>query len=210
MERRCLAYEPSLPQVLVRPHGAGFVAGHSSTLPVCFMNRRMPNGTSAWCGRTAGVIPPPTRLVNHHPSTLTEVLPYRLLETVSRSFLVFHPARCLCASLLLVLAAPAVAQTRDMGHPKFFGAWASCELLWEHPFGRQRKQQDEDSLCRRSRGSACLQSGRLRPNGGRVWANAGRSPAVQSRAHDRFTVGGSRDCGDGPGGDSYFVHGRRR
>ena len=25
------------------------------------MNRRMPNGTSAWCGRTAGVIPPPTR-----------------------------------------------------------------------------------------------------------------------------------------------------
>jgi len=27
------------------------------------MNRRMPNGTSAWCGRTAGVIPPPTRLI---------------------------------------------------------------------------------------------------------------------------------------------------
>jgi len=27
------------------------------------MNRRMPNGTSAWCGRTAGVIPPPTRSV---------------------------------------------------------------------------------------------------------------------------------------------------
>ena len=25
-------------------------------------HRRMPNGTSAWCGRTAGVIPPPTRL----------------------------------------------------------------------------------------------------------------------------------------------------
>jgi len=26
------------------------------------MNPRMPNGTSVWCGRTAGVIPPPTRL----------------------------------------------------------------------------------------------------------------------------------------------------
>ena len=35
--------------------------GYSSPLPVCFMNLRMPNGTSAWCGRTAGVIPPPTR-----------------------------------------------------------------------------------------------------------------------------------------------------
>jgi hypothetical protein len=27
------------------------------------MNRRMPNGTSVWCGRTAGVIPPPTRSI---------------------------------------------------------------------------------------------------------------------------------------------------
>src|SRR5215469_2294956 len=61
VERREHAYEPSLSQILVRPHGAGFVVGHPSTLPVGFMNRRMPNGTSVWCGRTAGVIPPPTR-----------------------------------------------------------------------------------------------------------------------------------------------------
>jgi hypothetical protein len=27
------------------------------------MNRRMPNGTSVWCGRTAGAIPPPTRSI---------------------------------------------------------------------------------------------------------------------------------------------------
>ena len=44
--------------------GLGFVDGYSSTLPVRFMNRRMPNGTSSWCGRTAGVIPPPTRFVS--------------------------------------------------------------------------------------------------------------------------------------------------
>src|SRR5580658_6868621 len=62
VERRCHAYEPCLPQEMVRPHGAGFVDGYPSTLPVCFMNRRMPNGTSVWWGRTAGVIPPPTRL----------------------------------------------------------------------------------------------------------------------------------------------------
>jgi RNA-directed DNA polymerase len=54
-------YEPCLPQVLFRRHRAGFIAGYSSMLPVRFMNRRMPNGTSAWYGRTAGVIPPPTR-----------------------------------------------------------------------------------------------------------------------------------------------------
>ena len=29
------------------------------------MNRRMPNGTSVWCGRTAGVIPPPTDFVGN-------------------------------------------------------------------------------------------------------------------------------------------------
>ena len=46
VEWRRLAHEPSLSQVLVRPHGAGFVVGYSATLPVCFMNRRMPNGTS--------------------------------------------------------------------------------------------------------------------------------------------------------------------
>ena len=39
-----------LSEVLVRPHGAGFVAGNSATLPVCFMNRRMPNGTSGGVG----------------------------------------------------------------------------------------------------------------------------------------------------------------
>src|ERR1700694_1647603 len=75
VERRCLAYEPSLSQELVRPHGAGFVAGCPTTLPVCFINRRMPNGTSAWCGRTAGVIPPPTRCAPGRAHSLGGVSP---------------------------------------------------------------------------------------------------------------------------------------
>src|SRR5579875_2399498 len=50
VERRCLAHEPCLSQVLVRPRGAGFVAGYSAALSVCFMNRPMPNGTSGGVG----------------------------------------------------------------------------------------------------------------------------------------------------------------
>jgi len=69
VERRCLAYKPSLSQILVWSQGAGFAGGHSPALPVCFMNRRMPNGTSVWCGKTAGVIPPPTRLGLNGPWT---------------------------------------------------------------------------------------------------------------------------------------------
>ena len=50
VEQRRLAHECRLPKVLVRPYGAGFVAGNSATLLVCFMNRRMPNGTSGGVG----------------------------------------------------------------------------------------------------------------------------------------------------------------
>ena len=50
VEQRRLAHECRLPEVLVRPYGAGFVAGNSATLPVYFMNRRMPNGTSGGVG----------------------------------------------------------------------------------------------------------------------------------------------------------------
>jgi hypothetical protein len=50
VERRRFAHECRLSEVLVRPHGVGFVAGHSATLYFCFMNRRMPNGTSCGVG----------------------------------------------------------------------------------------------------------------------------------------------------------------
>src|SRR5665213_904865 len=50
VERRRIAHERRLSEVRVRPHGAGFVAGNTATLLVCFMNRRMPNGTSGGVG----------------------------------------------------------------------------------------------------------------------------------------------------------------
>jgi len=50
VERRRFAQERRLSEVLVRPYGAGFVAGNSRTLPVYFMNRRMPNGASGGVG----------------------------------------------------------------------------------------------------------------------------------------------------------------
>ena len=62
-----LAHESSLSKILVRPYGASFAAGNSAVLPVCFMNHRLPNGMSEWCGRTAGVIPPPTPLEGEIP-----------------------------------------------------------------------------------------------------------------------------------------------
>ena len=78
--------------------------------------------------------------------------------------------------------------------------------LWEHPFDQQRKKSHEDALCRHRCGFARLQSVRHRPNRGRMWPNPGRSAALESGAHHRFAVGGSRDCRDRPGGDSSFVH----
>src|ERR1035441_4382780 len=54
VEWRRVSHEPSLSQVLVRPYGAGFAAGNSAALPVCFMNRRMPNGTSGGVGGRQG------------------------------------------------------------------------------------------------------------------------------------------------------------
>src|SRR5665213_820897 len=50
VERRRIAHERRLSEVRVRPHGAGCVAGNTATLLVCFMNRRMPNGTSGGVG----------------------------------------------------------------------------------------------------------------------------------------------------------------
>ena len=50
VERRRLAHERRLSEVLVRPYGVGFVAGNSATSYICFMNRRMPNGTSGGVG----------------------------------------------------------------------------------------------------------------------------------------------------------------
>ena len=54
VERRRLAYERRLSEVLVRPYGAGFVAGTAAALPVCFMNRRMRNRTSGGVGGRQG------------------------------------------------------------------------------------------------------------------------------------------------------------
>src|SRR6267154_374253 len=54
VEWRRLAHEPSLSQVLVRPYGAGFAAGSSAALPVCFMNRRMRNRMSGGVGGRQG------------------------------------------------------------------------------------------------------------------------------------------------------------
>jgi hypothetical protein len=56
-----VAHEPSLSQVLVRPYGAGFAAGYSAALPVCFMNRRMRTRMSGGVGGRQGVTLPPTR-----------------------------------------------------------------------------------------------------------------------------------------------------
>jgi len=50
VERRRFAHERRLSEVLVRPYGVGFVAGSSATPYLCFMNRRMPNGTSCGVG----------------------------------------------------------------------------------------------------------------------------------------------------------------
>ena len=50
VERRRLAHERRLSQILVRPYGVGFVAGNAATSYLCFMNRRMPNGTSCGVG----------------------------------------------------------------------------------------------------------------------------------------------------------------
>jgi len=50
VERRRFAHECRLSEVLVRPYGVGFVAGSSATPYICFMNRRMPNGTSCGVG----------------------------------------------------------------------------------------------------------------------------------------------------------------
>ena len=50
VERRRVPHECRLSKVLVRPYGVGFVAGSSATPYICFMNRRMPNGTSCGVG----------------------------------------------------------------------------------------------------------------------------------------------------------------
>jgi hypothetical protein len=50
VEWRRFAHECCLSEVLVRPYGVGFVAGSSATPYLCFMNRRMPNGTSCGVG----------------------------------------------------------------------------------------------------------------------------------------------------------------
>jgi group II intron reverse transcriptase/maturase len=50
VERRRFAHERRLSEVLVRPYGVGFVARSSATPYICFMNRRMPNGTSCGVG----------------------------------------------------------------------------------------------------------------------------------------------------------------
>ena len=50
VERRRFAHECRLSEVLVRPYGVGFVAGRSATSYICFMNCRMPNGTSCGVG----------------------------------------------------------------------------------------------------------------------------------------------------------------
>ena len=50
VEWRCLVHECRLSEVLVRPYGTGFVAGIEATPYLCFMNRRMPNGTSCGVG----------------------------------------------------------------------------------------------------------------------------------------------------------------
>ena len=50
VERRRIAHERRLSEILVRPFGAGFVAGSSATSYICFMNRRMPYGTSCGVG----------------------------------------------------------------------------------------------------------------------------------------------------------------
>ena len=50
VERRRFAHERRLSEILVRPYGVGFVAGNSATPYICFMNRRMPNGTSGGVG----------------------------------------------------------------------------------------------------------------------------------------------------------------
>ena len=50
----CFAHERSLPEVLVRSHGAGLAAGYTAALLVCFMNRRMRNRTSGGVGGRRG------------------------------------------------------------------------------------------------------------------------------------------------------------
>src|SRR5665213_10571 len=76
VERRRIAHERRLSEVRVRPHGAGFVAGNTATLLVCFMNRRMPNGTSGGVGgrrEQSRILPDPSLhgkvdLVPGHPN----------------------------------------------------------------------------------------------------------------------------------------------
>src|ERR1039457_2186558 len=53
-ERRRSAHERGLSEVLVRQHGAGFVAGNAAALLACFMNRRMRNRTSGGVGGRQG------------------------------------------------------------------------------------------------------------------------------------------------------------
>jgi hypothetical protein len=70
VERRRIAHERRLPEVLVRPHGVGFVAGNSATSYTCFMNRRMPNGTSGDVGGRQG-----------RPCLLPDAVPASLVST---------------------------------------------------------------------------------------------------------------------------------
>jgi len=65
----------------------------------------MPNGTYVWCGRTAGVIPPPTRFDLHAvrvTATTVSKMPYSLLDQLKVKSGVFYLFNGNCQKDLII------------------------------------------------------------------------------------------------------------
>jgi len=62
VERGSVPFESCSPRELVHGSGAGLDTRYDTTTQIAFMNRRGTEPYARWCGRTAGVTPPPTRL----------------------------------------------------------------------------------------------------------------------------------------------------